>query len=190
MNLLYVHCNHTDRHHLTAEVKNVKADKAVFDVHVGLLGEGVVRTGREQLDLHRELLRLRFRLFFEVFHKVDQHRDLPLVFLLDERRVNIRQAAVDDGFFKRADVILAGDLLKERHDEFRLHRNRIAALAVVLVDVECVDVVFTRRRKLNDLSAQSVNKRLVLTFRVDDDDVRVARQKKINDLFLCCERLT
>ena len=70
---------HTDGHHLGAQVQNVKTDEAVFNVDVGLLGKGVVRTRRKQLDLYRQLLCFGFRLLLEVLHKVNERRWFALI---------------------------------------------------------------------------------------------------------------
>ena len=178
---------HADGHHLAAEIQDVETDEPVADVHVCLFREGAVRAGREHLDLHRQ--RPGFLLFLPVqfLQQIDERRRIALVLPPDISGVDPGQAPVDDGLLKRAHVVASGHLLEQRHHELRLQGDRVRVAGVVRVDVQRVDMVFARRRQLNDLSVQRLHQRLVFPLGIGDDHVRVVGQQEVDDLLLCRE---
>ena len=64
-------------------------------------------------------------------------------------------------------------------------------VGIVHIDVHCIDMILARCRDFNVLSPESVHDLTVLALRVNDDNIRdLIRQKQVNDLLLCQNRLT
>ena len=87
---------HTDRHKLLAEVKNVITDKSVIRINIGRLCEGIQRTVCKQLDSKGDFLCFRLVLFQKLRTEVLQSWNCTGITSLLIVTVNARRTTVDD----------------------------------------------------------------------------------------------
>lgn len=184
------HDEHTDGQKLLAEIKDVVADETTVHVDVRLLGEGIKRAVREQLDGERDVLRFGFLLLEQLRAELLERRDRAGVAALLVVAVHALGAAVDERLFLCAEASGADELFAERQDEFGFQDHGVLPVAVFLVHIHSIDMVLTRCGDVDDLSAERLNKRRILTLRVDDDNVRVPVQHEVGNLALAGKRLT
>ena len=100
-------------------------------------------------------------------------------------------ASVNDGLLHRLQALLAAyNQLTHGEDEVTFEGQRIFLFGIVQVDVQRIDVVRADRRYPDDLTAELLDKRIILGFRVTDDDVILGDEKGVGHLTLCGEGFT
>ena len=105
--------------------------------------------------------------------------------------VDQRQAAVNDRLFFRLHAIpCAHDKFAQGKNEVRFHAQRVIIVRIVEVNVHRVDVVLTGGRDVNDLTAQRFHQRIILAFRVCNDNIVRCGKEHVGNFTFCTERLT
>ena len=98
---------------LLTKIVDVEHHYALIQIHISGMAENVQRTGRIELQRERNVLRFCFRLHQQLLAQRRERRDdAGFCRLL----IELRRAAVDDGFVLRPDAALV-DLLNQRHDK-------------------------------------------------------------------------
>ena len=120
----------------------------------------------------------------EVVVEVFQRGRFALVFA-NVLAVDVGSAAVDDGLLLCADLARAHELFTQGHDELAFQHQRIAPVAILLGDVQCVDIAAVGGGYGDDLTAQGADQRAVLALRVYHNNIVVGIQPHEADLLLC-----
>ena len=172
---------------LFAQVVDVKHHHALVQIDIAGVAEDVQGAGGEQLQRQRNLLRLKLRLHQQLFPESGKGRhNAGFRCLL----VDLRSAAVNDGFVLRPDAVLV-DLFHQRHDKLRLLHNRVV-LAVALHHIHGVEPVLAACRHMDDRAdvlAHSLHQRGKLALRVADQNIVVGVEHEEGDQLLGIERL-
>ena len=119
----------------------------------------------------------------EVVIEVFQRGRVALVFA-DVLAVDVGGAAVDDGLLLCADLVRAHELFTQAHDKLAFQHQRIASVAVLLGDVQRVDIAAVGGGDGDDLAAQGADQRAILPLRVYHNNVVVGIQPHEADLLL------
>ena len=139
---LILHDEHTQLFELLSQLLNVKADKAVIQLHIRLVVEHPQRTIDVDFQCRGDALRLPFFLLPQAVVQITENRHIfrfrvIQIFLIDQR-----QASVNDGFFFRLHAVpCTHDKFTQGKDEVRLHAQRVIIVRIVQVNVHRVDVV-------------------------------------------------
>ena len=152
------HHQQADGLEVFTQVLNVVADDTVAGVDIGLVGEHVQAAGGEQLQCQRNFMGNRLLLPHKVVIEVFQRGRVALVFA-DVLAVDVGGAAVDDGFLLCANLARAHELFTQRHDELAFQHQWIAPVAVLLGDVQRVDIAAVGGGNGDDLAAQGSDQR-------------------------------
>ena len=147
------------------------------------MGKHVQAAGSEQLQCQRDLMGNRLLLPHKVVIEVFQRGRFALVFT-DVLAVDVGSAAVDDGLLLCADLARAHELFTQRHDELAFQHQRIAPVAVLLGDVQRVDIAAVGGGNGNDLTAQGTDQRAILPLGVYHNNIVVGVQCHKADLLL------
>ena len=169
------HHQQADGLEIFTQVLNVVADDTVAGVDIGLMGEHVETAGGEQLQRQRDLVGNRLLLPHEVVIEVFQRGRIALV-SADVLAVDVGSAAVDDGLLLCADLARAHELFTQRHDELAFQHQRIAPVAILLGDVQCVDIAAAGGGDGDDLAAQGTDQRAILPLGVYHNNIVVGVQ--------------
>ena len=147
------------------------------------MGEHVEAAGGEQLQCQRNFMGNRLLLPHEVVIEVFQRGRVALIFT-DVLAVDVGGAAVDDGLLLCADLARAHELFTQRHDELAFQHQRIAPVAVLLGDVQRVDIAAVGGGYGDDLAAQGADQRAILPLGVYYNNIVVGIQAHEADLLL------
>ena len=178
-----LHDEHPDLLELLAQLLDVEADNAVFDVDVGAVVEHVERAGNVDFQSRGDVLRLLFLLPPQLVIQVLQNRHILRHRVAEIIPVHHAHTAVDDGLFHRHEAVLAAhDQLAEGEDEVGFQAQRVFIVAVIEIQVHGIDVVRACGGNFNDLPVQTLHQRSVLGFGVADDNVVVSNEEHVGDL--------
>ena len=98
---------------LLAEIVDVEYHHTLIQIYIPRVPENIQRAGGIELQRKRNVLRLFFRLHQQLFaQRRERWDDAGFCRLL----IELRRAAVDDGFVLRANAALV-NLLNQRHDK-------------------------------------------------------------------------
>ena len=178
------HHQQADGLEIFTQVLNVVADDTVAGVDIGLVGEHVQAAGGEQLQRQRNFMGNRLLLPHKVIVEVFQRGRFALVFA-DVLAVDVGSAAVDDGLLLCADLARAHELFTQRHDELAFQYQRVTPVAVLLGDVQRVDIAAVGGGDGDDLAAQGADQRAILPLGVYHNNIVVGIQPHEADLLLC-----
>ena len=147
------------------------------------MGEHVKTAGSEQFQCQRNFMSDRLLLPHEVVIEVFQRGRIALV-SADVLAVDVGGAAVDDGLLLCADLARAHELFTQRHDELAFQHQRIAPVAILLGDVQCIDIAAVGGGDGDDLAAQGADQRAILPLGVYHNNIVVGVQCHKADLLL------
>ena len=116
--------------------------------------------------------------------QVLQRRRVALIFA-DIAAVDVGGAAVDDGFLLRAHLLRTHELLTQAHNELAFQHQRVPPVAVLLRDVQGIDIAAVGGGNGNDLAAQGSDQRAIFPLRVYHNNIVVGVQCHEADLLLC-----
>ena len=185
-----LHHQHPDLFELLAQLLDIEADHAVFDIHVAAVVEHVERAGDIDFQRRGDILRFLFVLPPEFVIQVLQNRHLLRAWVAQVFPVNRAHTAVDDGLFHRHEAVLAAhDQLAQGEDEVGFQAQRVFVVAVIQVQIHGVQVVGGGGRDLHHLPVQVLHQRPVLRLRVADDDIVIRDEEHVGDLPLGGEGL-
>ena len=176
---------HPDLLELLAQLLDVEADNAVFNVDVGAVVEHVEGAGNVDFQSRGDVLRLLFLLPPQLVIQVLQNRHILRHRVAEIIPVHHAHTAVDDGLFHRHEAVLAAhDQLAEGEDEVGFQTQRIFIVRIVEIQVHRVDVMRACGGDFNDLSVQALHQRSILGLGVADDNVIVSNEEHVGDLSL------
>ena len=174
---------------MAAEILDVIADHAVFQIHSRLMVEHIEGAGDIDFEGGCQIAGFLFLLFQHDLIQIPESRHIFRSKVIEIFLVDQMHTAVDDRSLRGLQAIPAtGDQLKEGQHKLILHRQWIAVV-VTYVQIERIDIarlsVITDagRRDLHDLSVQMCDKGRVFTLRVTNDDVILrAGEKHVQNL--------
>ena len=168
---------------ILAEALDIKADKAVADIHGGTVVEEVERAVHIQVKRLGHTVRLRDMLGGEGGHEVGEDRHILRPGICEVRLIDLLHGPVNDVFLNGLQTCLAAhDKLTEGQHEITFQRQRVLFLAVIEVDIQRIYIVAAVGREPDHLAAQPVHQRGIFVLRVTDDDVILCGQHDIGDL--------
>ena len=166
-----------------AQALDVKADKAIGDVHGGAVVEEVQRTVHIEVQRLGHPVGLRDVLGQQGVHQVAQNRHIlrlggGKVGLID----HLHRPVDDRLFYGLQSRLAAHDELAEGQHEVGFQRQRVFFLGIVEVDVQGVHIVGAGWGQPDHLTAQSLHQGRILVLRVADDDIILGHQHDKGDL--------
>ena len=181
--------HHADLFQMAAEILDVIADHAVFQIYGRLMVEHVEGAGDIDFEGSRQIAGFLFLLLQHDLIQIPESRHIFRSQVIEIFLVDQMHTAVDDRSLRGLQAIPAtGDQLKEGQHKLILHRQRIAVV-VAYVQIERIDiarlavVADAGRRNLHNLPVQMRDKGRVFTLWVTDDDVVLrAGEKHVQNL--------
>ena len=174
---------HTGLFQVLAQALDVKADKAVADVHGGAVVKEVQRTVHIQVQRLSYPVGLRDALCQKRLHQIAQDGHILRSGVGKIRLIDLLHSPVDDGFFDGLQPCLtAHDELAEGQDKVGFQRQRVLLVRVVEIDVQGVHIVGAGRRQPDHLTSQPLHQRRIFILRVADDDIIFGGQDDEGDL--------
>ena len=166
-----------------AQALDVKADKAVGDVHGGTVVEEVEGAVHIQVQCLGHPVGLRDVLGQQGIHQVAQNRHILRPGVGKVGLVDHLHRSVNDRLFDGLQAGLAAhDKLTEGQHEIAFQRQRVFFLGVVEVDVKGIHIVGAGRGQPDHLTAQPLHQGRILVLRVADDDIILGHQHDEGDL--------
>ena len=182
---------HTQFFQLFAQLLDVETNDAVIKFHIGLMVEDPQRTIDVDFQCRGDTLRLPLFLLPQAVVQITERGHIFRLRVVQIFLVDQRQAAVNDRLFFRLHAIpCAHDKFAQGKNKVRFHAQRIIIVRIVEVNVHRVDVVLAGGRDMDNLTAQCFHQRIILAFRVCNDNIVRCGEEHIGDLTLCTERLT
>ena len=177
---------HTQLFQLLAQLFDIETDNAVIQFHIRLMVEHSQRTINVDFQCRGDTLRLPFLLLPQAVVQVTERRHILRLRVIQIFLVDQRQAAVNDRLFFRLHAIpCAHDKFAQGKNKVRFHAQGVIIIGVVQIDVHRVDVVLTGGRDMDNLTAQRLHQRIILAFRVCDDNIVRCGKEHVGDLTLC-----
>ena len=174
-----------------AQALDVKADKAVGDVHGGTVIEEIQRTVHIEIQCLGRPVSLRDVLGQQGVQQIAQHGHILRPRVREVRLIDHLHRPVDNRFLNGLQARLAAhDELAEGQHEVGFQRQRVFFLRVVEVDVQGVHIVGAGRGQPDHLAAQPLHQGRILVLRVADDDIVLGHQHDKGDLPLAAHGFT
>ena len=181
---------HTGLFQVLAQALDVKADKAVADVHGGAVVKEVQRTVHIQVQRLSYPVRLRDALCQKRLHQIAQDGHILRSGVSKIGLIDLLHSPVDDGFLDGLQPRLAAhDELAEGQDKITFQRQRVLLIRVIQVDVQGVHIVGAGRGQPDHLTAQPLHQGRIFILRVADDDIIFGGQDDEGDLPLTAHGL-
>ena len=153
--------------------------------------EHTQRTIDVDFQCRGDTLRLPFLLLPQAVVQITERRHILRLRIVQILLIDQRQAAVYDRLFFRLHAIpCAHNQFAQGKNEVRFHAQRVIIVRIVEVNVHRVDVVLTGGRDVNDLTAQRFHQRIILAFRVCNDNIVRCGKEHVGNFTFCTERLT
>ena len=182
---------HTQFFQLFAQLFDVETDNSVIQFHIRLMVEHTQRTIDVDFQCRGDTLRLPLFLLPQAVVQITERRHILRLWIVQILLIDQRQAAVNDRLLFRLHAIpCAHDKFAQGKNKVRFHAQRIIIVGIVEVNVHRVDVVLTGGRNMDNLTAQRFHQRIILAFRVCNDNIVRCGEEHIGDFTLCTERLT
>ena len=153
--------------------------------------EHTQRTIDVDFQCRGDTLRLPLLLLPQTVVQITKRRHILRLRVVQILLVDQRQTAVNDRLFFRLHAIpCAHDKFAQGKNKVRFHAQGVIIVRIIEVNVHRVDVVLTGGRDMDNLTAQRFHQRIILSFRICDDNIVRCGKEYVRDLTLCTERLT
>ena len=182
---------HTQFFQLFAQLFDIETDNSVIQLHIGLVIEHSQRTIDVDFQCRGDTLRLPLFLLPQAVVQITERWHIFRLRVVQILLVDQRQAAVYNRlFFWLHAIPCAHDKFAQGKNKVRFHAQWVIIVRVVEVNVHRVDVVLTGGRNMDNLTAQRFHQRIILAFRVCNDNIVRCGKEYVRDFTLCTERLT